>query len=641
MVLLRLLAVFLAFALSVPGQSSATPSHGPASHGPTSHGLSAFGDLKYPAGFHHFDNVNPSAPKGGVLTGWELETFDNLNPAILKGVAAAGLNLTFETLMARALDEPDALYGLVATSVELPKDRAFAVFHLNPKARWHDGKPIEAEDVVFSFNIIMREGHPQYRLLYADVADVAAPAKDKVVFRFKPGPSRRDLPLLVAQMPIFSQAWFKGRNFAATTLDPPLASGPYRIEKVQPGRSIQYARVTDYWGADLPVNRGRYNFDVVRFEYFRDRDIAFEAFFAGEYDFRLEITARNWATGYDRPAVKAGAIKREVLTDETPSGVQAFFLNTRRPHLADRRVRQALNLAFDYEWMNKNLFYGLYQRTRSMFENSDLAAAGLPEPGELALLEPFRKSLPPEVFSDEFQSPAHTDPTRARENFRKAQDLLTEAGYVIKDGKLVNAATGQPFALEFLLFESSFQRVVLPYVRHLERLGINPTIRLVDVSTFENRMRDFDYDVVIRRFTQPLTPGVEQRNYWGSGAADIVGGFNFSGIKESAVDSLVERIVAAADRKDLRDTTRALDRALMWGYYTIPQWYSGTYRLAYWDKFSRPAVKPKYDLGLVETWWIDPAKQAKLPTRGFETPGTGNPRTGTPRTGTPGTGIGR
>jgi microcin C transport system substrate-binding protein len=631
MILLRRLALLLALASPQPVHAADPPGAGGPSPSSTSHGLSAFGDLKYPADFQHFDYVNPLAPKGGTLTGWELETFDNLNPAILKGIAASGLYLTFETLMARAVDEPDALYGLVATSVELPKDRAFAVFHLNPKARWHDGKPITAEDVAFSFNIIMREGHPQYRLLYADVADVAAPAKDKVVFRFKPGPSRRDLPLLVAQMPIFSQAWFKGRDFAATTLEPPLASGPYRIEKVQPGRSIRYARVTDYWGADLPVNRGRYNFDVVRFEYFRDRDIAFEAFFAGEYDFRLEITARNWATGYDRPAVKAESVKREVLADETPSGVQAFFLNTRRPHLADRRVRQALNLAFDYEWLNQNLFYSLYQRTRSMFENSDMAATGPPAPGELALLAPFRKTLPPEVFSEAFQSPAHTDPTRARENFRKAQGLLTEAGYVIKDGKLVSAATGVPFALEFLLYESTFQRVVLPYVRHLEKLGINPTVRLVDVSTFENRMREFDYDVVIRRFTQPLTPGVEQRNYWGAGAADIVGGFNFSGIKDAGVDALVERIVAAADRKDLRDSTRALDRALMWGYYTIPQWYSGTYRLAYWDKFSRPAIKPEYDLGLVETWWIDPAKQAKLPTRGFETPAAG----------TQGTGLGR
>lgn len=579
----------------------------------SSHGLSAFNDLKYPADFRHFDYVDPNAPKGGALTAWELETFDNLNPAILKGVAAAGLNLVFESLMARALDEPDALYGLIAESVEMPADRGHALFRLNPKARWHDGTPITAADVLYSFNAIMKDGHPQYRLLYADVAEVTAPAKDQVLFRFKAGPSRRDLPLLVATMPVFAQSWFKDRSFAATTLDPPLASGPYKIAKVDPGRSIQYARVADYWGRDLPVNAGRNNFDLIRYEYFRDRDIGFEALFAGAYDYRLEITARNWAGGYDRPPVKAGAIKREVLADETPSGVQAFFLNTRRPHLADRRVREALNLAFDYEWLNKNLFFSLYKRTRSMFENSDLAATGLPSPAEVALLAPFRKQLPAQVFDAEFQSPEHGDQTRTRERLRQAQALLAEAGYLVRDGRLIDAKTSKPFELEFLLFEASFQRVVLPFVRHLEQLGIHPTIRLVDVSTFENRMREFDYDVVIRRFTQPLTPGVEQRNYWGSGAADIVGGFNFSGIKDPAVDALIERIIAARNRDELRAATRALDRVLMWGYYTIPQWYSGTFRLAYWDKFGRPAVKPKYDLGLTDTWWFDPAKAAKLP----------------------------
>jgi microcin C transport system substrate-binding protein len=583
--------------------------------GQPSHGLSAFGELKYRPGYRHFEYVEANAPKGGELILWELETFDNLNPVILKGVPAAGLNLVYETLMARAMDEPDALYGLIAESVELGPKRAFAVFTLNPKARWQDGRPVTADDVVFTFEAIMKEGHPQYRLLYRDVEGVDKLSPLLVRFRFKPGESRRDLPLLVAQMPILARAWFKGRDFAATTLDPPVGSGPYRIAKVDPGRSIHYRRDPAYWGKDLAPNVGRYNFDLIRYDYFRDRDIAFEAFFSGVYDARLEITARNWATGYARRPVLSGFIRREVLADNTPSGVQAFFLNTRRPHLADRRVREALNLAFDYEWLNKTLFYGLYKRTRSMFENSDLAATGLPSEAELRLLEPFRAALPPEVFSKPFDPPEAGDWSKHRANLRQAQHLLAQAGYRLKDGILVDRETGQPFALEFLLFEASFQRVVLPFVRNLERLGITASVRLVDVSTFENRMRAFDYDVIIRRFSQPLTPGVEQRNYWGSAAADVIGGFNFSGIKDKTVDALIERIIGAKDRQALRAACRALDRVLTWGYYTIPQWYSGSYRLAFWDKFSRPKIMPAYDLGLTDTWWIDTEKLERLPAR--------------------------
>jgi microcin C transport system substrate-binding protein len=583
------------------------------------HGLSAFGELKYPPGFRHFDYVDPNAPKGGEVRGWDLETFDNLNPVILKGIAAGGLSLTFESLMAAAQDEPDSLYGLLAESVEIGPQRAFAAFNLNPKARWHDGQPVTADDVVFSFNAIVKDGHPQYRLLYRDVDGVAAEGPRRVIFRFKPGDSRRDLPLLVAQMTILSQAWFKGRDFAATTLEPPLASGPYRVDKVDAGRSIAYRRVKDYWGKDLPVNVGRHNFDLVRIDYYRDRDVALEAFFAGEYDWRIENTARAWSTAYDdRPAVKKGQVQRAVLDDETPSGVQAFFLNTRRDKFRDRRVRQALNLAFDYEWMNKTLFYGLYTRTRSMFENSDLAATGLPSALELALLNPYRAGLPAEVFSAQYESPrsdGKPGQDGVRDNLRAASKLLAEAGYVIKDKVLVHQKTGEPLQIEFLLFEATFQRVVNPYISSLKPLGIQAAIRVVDVSTFENRMKEFDFDVIVRRFTQPLTPGVEQRNYWGAAAADVVGGFNFSGVKEPAVDALVERIVGAASRDDLRAATRALDRVLMWNYYTVPQWYSGKFRLAYWDKFGRPARKPKYDLGLLDTWWVDAAKEGNLPEK--------------------------
>lgn len=580
------------------------------------HGLSAFGELKYPAGFRHFDYVEPAAPKGGEIRTWELDSFDNLNPLILKGTVAAGLHLVYETLLEPARDEPDALYGLVAETVELCPGRACAAFNLNPKARWHDGTPITADDVVFTFNAALKDGHPQYRLIFQDVESVAAEGPRRVTFRFKPTESRRDLPLLVAQLPILSQRWFRGRDFGRPVIDPPPASGPYRIDRIDHNRSIAYRRVPDYWGKDLPVNVGRHNFEIVRYEYFRDRDIATEAFFGGAYDFRIDVTAKVWATGYDRPPVNKGFIKREVLPDGTPSGVQGFFLNSRRPHLADRRVRAALNYAFDYEWQNKNLFYGLYQRTRSMFENSDLAATGKPGPDELKLLEPFRGRVPDEVFTTEFQSPVTDGTGNNRANMRVAQKLLADAGWTVKDGRLVNAK-GDPFVIEFLLFEPSFTRIVHPFARNLERLGIKVDIRIVDLPSFENRMRTFDFDVIGRRFSQPLTPGVEQRVYWGSAAAAVVGSFNYSGIKDPAVDALVERIISAGSRAELNSATRALDRVLMWGYYTVPHWYSGTFKVAYWDKFGRPPAQPKYATAatLFETWWVDPARERRLPER--------------------------
>lgn len=581
-----------------------------------SHGLSAFGDLKYPPGFTHFDYVDPKAPKGGELRQWQLESYDNLNPLILKGVTAQSLGLVYQSLMSRAADEPDAMYGQIAESVELGPERAWAAFTINAKARWHDGSPITAEDVVFTFDSVLKEGHPQYQLVLADMESVQAEGPRRVVFRFKPSESRRDLPLIVAGMPILAKKWFQGREFARATSEPPLASGPYRIDRVDAGRSLTFRRVADWWAADLPVNRGLYNFDSVRDDYYRDRDIAAEAFFAGEYDFRLEITARVWATSYDgKPAVQQGRIKREVLPDETPSGVQAFFLNTRRPHLADPLVREALNYAFDYEWMNKTLFYSLYKRTRSMFENSHLAASGLPGAAELALLEPNRAALPPRVFTQEYQPPQSDGSGANRDNLRKAQALLRQAGYDIRDGKAYLKGSSEPLSIEFLLFEPSFQRILNPYIASLQRIGVRATIRSVDVSAYENRMRAFDYDVIMRRFAQPLTPGVEQRNYWGSRAADITGSFNFSGIRNPAVDALVERIVGARSREEAVTAARALDRALMWGYYVIPNWYSGTYKLAYWDRFGRPAKKPAYDLGLLETWWIDPAKDRAVGLR--------------------------
>jgi microcin C transport system substrate-binding protein len=576
------------------------------------HALSAFGDLKYPAGFAHYDYVNPNAPKGGELRSWQLNGYDNLHPLILKGVMAQNLGLTFQGLMTRSADEPDSVYGDLAESAELAPDRSWAAFTIHAQARWHDGRPVTAEDVVFTFENTQRDGHPLYQLTLRDVESIRAEGPRRVVFRFKDTESRRDLPLIVAQLPILPKAWFHNRDFAAPTIEPITGSGPYRIARVDAGRTLVFERVKDWWAKDRGAHRGRYNFDIVREDYYRDRDIALEAFFAGEYDYREEIIARAWATAYQgKPAFDQGRIKREVLKDDTPSGVQAWFLNSRKPHLGDPRVRQAINLAYDYEWANKTLFYGLYKRTRSMFENSDLAATGLPSAAELALLEPFRDRVRPEVFTAEFQPPVSDGSGRNRANLKRAQELMKEAGWRIADGRLVDAR-GNPFVLEFLLYEPSFQRLINPFARNLEMIGVTVSIRVVDVSAFENRLRKFDYDVIGRRFAMALTPGVEQRNFWTSASAATVGSFNYSGIRDPVVDDLVEHIVSAKSRDELRAATRALDRVLMWGWYVVPNWYSGTVKLGYWDRFARPAVKPAYDVGLIETWWIDQAKDKAL-----------------------------
>ena len=587
------------------------------------HGLSAFGDLKYPPGFRHFDYVNPAAPKGGEIRTWELDTFDNLHPLVQKGVSAAGSNRTqgedwlFESLMQRAIDEPDAMYGRLAESVELGPDRAWAAFNINPAARWHDGTPVTAQDVEFTFNAVMKDGHPRWRLVYRDVEAVRTEGPRRVVFTFKPGESRRDMPLLVADMPVMSKAWFATRDFSRAQAEQPLASGPYRVDRMVQGRSIAYRRVADWWGRDLPVNVGRYNFDVIRHEYFRDRDIAAEAFFTQEYDFRVDATARHWATLYDdKPPMKQGFIRKEELVDGTPSGVQGWFLNTRRDKFSDVRVREALNLAYDYEWASKTLFYDMYRRTRSMFENSNLAATGLPSAAELALLEPYRAQLPARLFTEEFQNPKTDGSGNNRDNIRRAQRLLAEAGWTVKDGKLVNAK-GERFTLEFLMFERSFERITEPYIRNLERLGIAATMRIVDLSTWENRVRGFDFDVVTRRYSMSQTPGVELRSFWGSQGATETGSYNIAGARNPVADALIEKIIAAPDRTTLVTAAHALDRVLMWNWYVVPHWYSGKIRVATWDRFGRPAQQPAYQGSdsLIELMWFDAARNARLPQR--------------------------
>lgn len=602
------LAVFAATgAASVEAQTS-TPRHG----------LSVFGELKYADGFPHFGYVNPQAPKGGAIKITGLDTFETVNPFILKGRKdALSEPLLFDTLMARAFDEPDSFYGLVAKSAEQPDDKSWVAFNIDPRARFHDGSEITADDIVFTFETLVKRGHPRFRIVFRDVAKAEATSKQRVIFTFKPG-THRDLPTRLAALPVLSKAYYSAHSFDTTSFEPPLASGPYRIGKLEPGRSITYQRVENYWAKDLPVIRGRFNFDRITVEYYRDREIAFQAFFSQQYDFREEFTSRQWAIQYDEPPVRDGLIVRETLRDETPSGVQAFILNLRRPKFQDIRVRTAMELAFDFEWTNKTLFYDLYKRTNSMFENSALAAHAPPSPEELALLEPLRGKVPDEVFTTPYVSPVNDGSGRIRSSLRKASRLLKQAGYRIADGALVDQA-GKPFEVEFLLFEASFKRILTPFIQNLKRLGIAGSMRIVDTANFKRRQDSADFDVVIRRIAQPLTPGLEQRNYFGSEFASVPGSFNIGGVDDPAVDTLIEKIITAKTRSDLVTATRALDRVLMWNRYVIPQWYKGEHNVAYWNKFSRPATKPKFDMGVLDTWWYN-AANAKMIDDGVAPP---------------------
>ena len=575
------------------------------------HGLSVFGDLKYPDGFSHFAYVNPDAPKGGRIKVPGLDTFETVHPFILKGrkeILAEGL--LFDTLMARSFDEPDSYYGLVARTVEQPADKTWVAFNIDPRAKFHDGTQITADDIVFTFNALTKDGHPRYRINFRDVERAEATSPGRVKFTFKPG-THRDLPTRLASLPVLSKAYYDKVDFDRTTFEAPLASGPYRVKDFEPGRSITYGRVEDYWAKDLPVSRGRFNFDEITVEYYRDREVAFQAFFSNQYDYREEFTSRQWAIQYDEPPVNEGLIVRETLPDETPSGVQAFILNLRRDKFKDIRVRTAMDFAFDFEWTNRTLFYDLYERTNSMFENSALAARQPPSADELALLEPFRGQVPDEVFTTPFMSPKNDGTGRIRGSLRKANKLLRDAGYEIRDGILVNGA-GEPLEVEFLLFESSFKRIINPMIRNLKRLGIQASIRIVDVANFKRRQDSFDFDVVVRRISQPLTPGLEQRNYFGSEFANVAGSFNISGIQDPVVDALIEKVISAETRDALTTAVRALDRVLMWNRFVITQWYKGSHNVAYWNKFSRPATSPKFDPGVLDTWRYDEAKAAMI-----------------------------
>ncbi len=565
------------------------------------HALTLYGEpAKYPANFKHFDFVNPDAPKGGELRQSGFGGFDSLNPFINKGVAADDIGLIYDTLTRHSLDEPFTEYGLLAEKIEVAPDHSWVRFYLRPQASFHDGQAVTAADVVFTFDALMKDGAPQYKAYYADVAKATAEDAQRVRFDFKRS-NNRELPLILGQLPVLPKHWWSNREFNKGNLEMPLGSGPYKVADVAAGRSIRYERVKDYWGNDLAVNRGFYNFDSILIDYYRDTTVALEALKAGQFDYWLEISAKNWASAYDVPAVKDGRLRKEEIANHNPTGMQGFVFNIRRPLFQDPRVREALGLLFDFEWTNKQLFNGAYTRTRSYFENSELAASGLPSSEELKILEPLRAKLDPKVFNSAFEVPRSDASGIIREQQRRAYQLLQEAGWKIVDDKMVDA-DGKPVSLEFLLAQTDFERVLLPYKRNLADLGIELVIRRVDVSQYINRLRSRDFDMIVGGFGQSSSPGNEQREYWHSSSADNPGSRNFIGLKDPAVDSLVEGLINADSRQSLVAHTRALDRVLLAGHYVIPNWHIKTWRVAYWDRLQHPEATPLYDVGLM-TWW--------------------------------------
>ncbi len=586
------------------------------------HGMSAFGDLKYPPNFPHFDYVNPNAPKGGVFShigstrafNQNFLTFNSLNSYILRGDGAQGMQLTFASLMASASDEPDSMYGLAARAVQMSADGTSYRFLMRPGIRFHDGSPLTAHDVAFSLQVLKDKGHPIAQQLLRDFVGAQAADDATVVVRFAPNRAR-DVPLFVASLPIFSRTYYAGRPFDETTLEVPLGCGPYRVGRFEAGRYIELERVKDWWGADLPVARGQNNFDVVRYEYYRDRDVAFEGFTGKSYLFREEFTSRIWATRYDFPAIREGRVKRDVVPDHTPSGAQGWFLNTRREKFKDRRLREALIYGFDFEWTNKTIMYGSYARTHSVFQNSNMMAAGRPGADELALLEPFRGRVEDEVFGEPFVPPVSDGSGQDRAMLRKASALLQEAGFGVKDGKRVSK-NGERVAIEFLLDEPSFQPHHMTFIKNLGILGFDASLRMVDPVQFRKRVDDFDFDVVVQRFSFSSTPGDSLRSYFSSQAAALKGSQNLAGISDQVVDALIERVISAQTRSDLVTACKALDRVIRAGRYWIPHWYKASHWLAYWDVFGRPREKPRYARGIPETWWYDRDKAVRLEQRG-------------------------
>lgn len=581
-----------------------------------SHAIAMHGDLKYPANFRHFQYANPNAPKGGRIKRSAIGTFDSLNPFIAKGNADGHVGLIYDSLMSQSADEAFSMYGLVAESVEYPKDRSWIIFHINPKAQFHDGVAIKASDVVFSFNILMEKGSPQYQQYFAGVDRVEPLDRQRVKFSFKPG-DNHELALIVGSISVLPEHHWQNKDFSKSSLDIPLGSGPYKIKQLEAGRFIVFERAKNYWAKSLAVNKGLYNFDEIRFDYYRDRNVELEAFKAGEYDIRVEYTSKSWATEYTGRNFDNGRIQKQELTDHTPQGLQAFIVNLRRKPFNDPAFRRAMVLAFDFEWSNRNLFYGAYSRAYSYFTNSELAATGLPSGRELEILNSHRDQLSPAVFNQAYTIPATDGSGRDRQNLITAQALLKDAGYQIIDGKLHAPNTDSPIAMEFLTFSPQFERIINPYIHNLKKLGVTAQLRIVDTSQYVNRLREFDFDITTLRRGQSQSPGNEQRNMWTCQAAKTKSSANYSGICDPVIDQLVEGIISAPNREELVAQTKALDRVLLHHNYAVPQWYNQNHRIAYWNKFSRPPISAAFDSAFevnLSTWWLDKDKLNRLTT---------------------------
>ena len=582
------------------------------------HGLSIFGDLAMPEGFSHFPYVNPNAPKGGEIalqlsatTGNQnFTTFNTLNIYILKGDGAAGVGAIFDSLMAGSGDEPDSLYGLVARAVRVSADKTVYRFLLRKEARFHDGSPLTARDVAFSLNLLKTKGHPSIRQSLRDLDAAEAEADDIVMVRLKPQHSREAV-LIAAGQPVFSAAYYTAHPFDETTLEPPLGSSAYKVGAFDTGHYISFDRVPDYWGKDLPVNVGQANFDRIRFEYFGDRKVAFEAFKAGVFTFREEFTSAVWATGYDFAAVKDGRVIRATLPDESPMGTQGWFLNIRRDKFKDARIRQAIGLAFDFEWTNANIMYGVYARTTSYFQNSPMAAQGSPSPQEFAMLEPYREELDPSVFGEVYVPPVSDGSGQDRKLLRRASQLFSQAGCK-RAGTLLMLPDGKPFEIEFLDFDGALEPHTAPFIKNLKLLGVEARYRVVDAAQYKRRLDDFDYDIVTSRFGFGLTPGEGMRATFGSEAASLPGSRNVSGIANKVVDALIEQALVAETREQLTFICRAIDRILRSGHYWVPMWNKPNHLVAYWDLFGRPERSPRYDTGVVSTWWYDEEKAKRI-----------------------------
>ncbi len=573
-----------------------------------SHAIAMHGEPKYSKNFENVEYVNPNSIKGGSIVRSAIGTYDSFNPFILKGTSAAGIGGLYETLTTGSSDEAFTEYGLLAETIEWPDDRSWVSFTLRKEAYWHDGKKITADDVIWTFNTLMEKGHPFYKYYYGDVKEVIKQQENKVRFNFTTN-TNKELVLIVGQLPVLPKHYWENKNFEETSLEIPIGSGPYKIKSFDSGRSITYELDQNYWGfnASIPIKIGKDNFGTIRYDYYKDRGIEREAFKSGEIDFFSENSSKEWATAYDINAVNEGLIKKELLSHENPQGMQGFAFNIRKDKFKDRRVRKALSYAFDFEWSNKNLFFDAYKRTDSFFENSELASSGLPSKKELNYLNPYFDVLPKEIFTEEYTNPVTDGSGYMRMQLQEASKLLEESGWELVDGKLLHSSTKEPFEFEILLRSPAFERIVFPFKDNLEKLGITAEVRTIDSAQYQKRMETFDFDMVVQTFGQSLSPGNEQRNFWGSDAADTDGSRNVVGIKNYAVDGLIESLINASDREELITITKALDRVLLWNYYVIPQWHISSYRVLYWDFFDQPKIKPKYSLGF-DTWWINQNK---------------------------------